>query len=129
MHALGTVATTTIAATTIADTKDVLTTMFPAPTTMARIFPSCGVDIDVKSASQNNLFSRRGPGFIPVAINGSADFSPLDIDFGTLVFEAPEIGIHPRQGSHCTIVESSQEQQPLVVREFRYRVGGRKRCE
>ena len=66
---------------------------------------SANVDIDVKPASQNNLLSRRGPGFIPVAINGSADFSPLDIDFGTLVFEAPELGIHPRQGPHCTIVD------------------------
>jgi len=67
------------------------------------------VDIDVKPASQNNLFSRRGPGFIPVAINGSADFSPLDIDFGTLVFETPELGIYPRQGPHCEIVDWNRD--------------------
>ena len=35
---------------------------------------SADIDIDVKPSSENNTFSRRGPGFIPVAINGSADF-------------------------------------------------------
>ena len=70
---------------------------------------SASVDIDVKPRSENNTFSRRGPGFVPVAINGSADFSPLDIDFGTLVFEAPELGIHPRQGPHCEIVDWNRD--------------------
>ena len=70
---------------------------------------STQVDIDVKPFSRRNVFSRRGPGFIPVAINGSADFSPLDIDFSTLVFEAPELGIHPRQGPHCKIVDWNRD--------------------
>ena len=44
-----------------------------------------------------------------MAINGSADFSPLDIDCGTLVFAAPELGIHPRQGPHCEIVDWNRD--------------------
>jgi hypothetical protein len=67
------------------------------------------VDIDVKPGSDKNSINLNGHGVIPVAINGSADFSVLEIDFGSLLFEGLKVGVKGNQGPQCGIEDWNQD--------------------
>lgn len=67
------------------------------------------VDIDVKPGSDANSINLNGHGVIPVAINGSQDFSVLDVDFGSLLFEGLAVGVKCNQGPHCGIEDWNQD--------------------
>ncbi len=67
------------------------------------------VDIDVKPGSDRNPINLKSHGVIPVAINGSADFSVLDVDFDTLLFEGLELGLKCKQGPHCGFKDWDQD--------------------
>jgi Concanavalin A-like lectin/glucanases superfamily len=67
------------------------------------------VDIDVKPGSDTNAINLNDHGVIPVAINGSADFSVLDVDFGSLNFEGLEVGVRCQQGPQCGLEDWNQD--------------------
>ena len=70
---------------------------------------SLTVDIDVKPGSDTNSINLNGHGVIAVAINGSDNFSVVDVDFGTLVFEGLEVGVKGNQGPQCGLVDWNQD--------------------
>jgi hypothetical protein len=67
------------------------------------------VEIDVKPGSDINSINLNGHGVIPVAINGSANFSVLDVDFGSLLFEGLEVGVRGNRGPHCGLEDWNQD--------------------
>ena len=70
---------------------------------------SLTVAIDVKPGSDDNAINLNGHGVIPVAINGSADFSVLDVDFGSLTFAGLEVGVHCGRGPQCGLEDWNQD--------------------
>ena len=67
------------------------------------------IDIDVKPGSDRNSINLKRQGVIPVAINGSAHFSVLDVDFGSLLFEGLDLGLKSKQGPHCGLEDWNQD--------------------
>jgi hypothetical protein len=70
---------------------------------------SLTVDIDVKPGSDTNSINLNGHGVIPVAINGSAGFSVLDVDFGSLLLEGLEVGVKCGRGPQCGLEDWNQD--------------------
>jgi len=67
------------------------------------------VDIDVKPGSDRNRINPKSQGVIPVAINGSADFSVLDVAFGSLFFEGLDLGFKCKRGPQCGLEDWNQD--------------------
>lgn len=76
------------------------------------------VDIDIKPGSDPNCFNINGHGVIPVAINGSEDFSVYDIDVESLSLGGLVVRVRGNRGPLCSIEDWNEDGHPDLVCHF-----------
>lgn len=76
------------------------------------------VSIDIKPGSDPNCFNINGHGVIPVAINGSEDFSVYDIDVDTLSLGGLAVRFRGNRGPLCSIEDWNEDGHSDLVCHF-----------
>jgi len=76
------------------------------------------VEIDIKPGSDPNCININSHGVIPVAINGSEDFSVYDIDVESLSFGGLTVRIRGKRGPLCSVEDWNEDGHSDLVCRF-----------
>lgn len=70
-------------------------------------FGAMGISVDIKPGSYPNSLNIDGRGVIPVAILGSADFAPTEIDPSTLTLNGSAVRLRGNRNPQCSVQDVS----------------------